>query len=341
MLSLHDLLEYEPEDPNATPSFWQFINHDDIADKTDITGLLFQYFSEYPEKLIQLLNSNIIYPVPGFFSRRDNTSELYSMAIQIRLMLLDYQNPVTKVPSDFLLAYSIPPTLDPVWSGRAASRRQEPQINSLNLTAQEKEFVSRLVDKLELGEAFTLVDLFKALSKKLSETDFDDMTTARFLDIMENKPANAETELAAWEMHKLSNSVIQLKRAVFEIIKSTYTSSVLHQMLSMQQRQELEPEKERALTLFVNQHISSISALVRLFPDQVKTQLPSNPRDLVTLHAVSYSALKKSANKYASRQTQQQRLGTKSRIISFKWPAPFNSVNQQQRLGTGNYSAPL
>ncbi|WP_252177801.1 OTU domain-containing protein [Endozoicomonas sp. 4G] len=337
VLSLHDLLEYEPEDPNATPSFWQFIDRHDIADKTDITGLLFQYLTEYPEKLIKLLHSNIIYPVPGFFSRRDNTSELYSVAMQIRLMLLDSECYIPKRPSDFLLAYSIP-TLDPtmwadtMWSDQAASSHQEPQKNSLNLTDQEEEFVGRLVNRLRLGEAFTLVDLFKALSKELSGTDFDDMTTARFLEIMENKPANAETELAAWEMHKLSNSVIQLKKAVFEIIKSTYTFTVLHLMSKrLRQERKMEPEKERALTLFVNQHISSISALVRLLPDQVRTQLPSNPRELVMLHAVSYSALTDSANKYKREQIQQQWYGMESQVAPFTSTPDFTDLNADRR----------
>lgn len=332
VLSLHDLLEYEPEDPEATPSFWQYVDRRDVDNKTDITGLLFQYFTEYPEKLIQLLNSDIIHPLPGFFSRRDNTSELYSMAIQIRLMFLNNEGSVSKPISDFLLAYSVSPVGNPMQSDHAESTDQESKKNWIELTDQEERFVGRLVHALDLDEAFTLADLFERLSQELSTTNFDNMTTADLLYIIEQKPANAETELAAWEMHKLSSSIIPLKVAVFEIIKSTYTHSV-HRMLTKQLRQQLElgPEKEQALRLFVDRHISSIYALARLFPDHDKKQLSFNPRDFIALSAVSYSALKNSANKYKNAQTLQQRHSTENQVPPFTSKPDFTDLIADHR----------
>ncbi|WP_257254738.1 hypothetical protein [Endozoicomonas sp. SESOKO3] len=343
VLSLHDLLEYEPEDPNATPSFWHYVDRRDVEDKTDITGLLFQYFTEYPEKLIQLLNSDIIHPLPGFFSRRDNTSELYSMAIQIRLMLLNNEDSVPKPPSDFLLAYSVSPVCGPMQSDQAESSDQESEKKLIALTHQEEGFVGRLVDALGLGEDFTLADLFERLSQELSTTHFDNMTTADLLDIIKQKPANAETELAAWEMHKLSSSVIQLKVAVFEIIKSTYMDPLILLQrrrtkrwmqdpdLELERQRKFVREQEKALRLFVNRHISSIYALVRLLPDHNETQLAFNPQDFVMLSAVSYSALKNSANKYKNGQAQQQGRSTENQVFPFTSTPDFTGLNADHR----------
>ncbi|WP_422410682.1 MULTISPECIES: OTU domain-containing protein [unclassified Endozoicomonas] len=343
VISLHDLLEYEPEDPNATPSFWQFVNRINVEDKTDITGLLFQYFTEYPEKLIQLLNSDIIYPLPGFFSKRDNTSELYSMAMQIRLILIDNGGSVTKPKNDFLLAYSVTPVSNPMQTDPATGSNQESEEIWTQLTDQEKEFVGRLNDALHLGMVFTLADLYKRLSQALSTTNFDNMTTAELLDIIENKPIDGEKELAAWELHKLSSSVIQLKGAVYETIKSTYMSSVpwLRQRKTMrfmrdpdrelEQQRKFAQEQEQALRLFVNRHISNINALLRLLPDQNKTQLPFNPQDSVTLSGVSYSALKNSANKYKNGQTQQQWFSTENHVPSFTSTPDFSDLNADHR----------